>query len=105
MGRFSTKRANTLPSIVASSRASVSKAWSVTNGEREDHLNRADLHTYAPCTPCDRAPIAHGQHGVFVAYASSQGSTCVDRRLCLPEAWFSEAYAAKRARCGVPPAV
>jgi len=27
---------------VASFRESVSKAWSVTNGEREDHLNRAD---------------------------------------------------------------
>jgi hypothetical protein len=41
MGLFSTKRANTLPSMVASFRESVSKAWSVTNGEREDHLNRA----------------------------------------------------------------
>src|SRR2546428_13483603 len=40
-GLLSTKRANTLPSMVASSRESVSKAWSVTNGEQEDHLNRA----------------------------------------------------------------
>jgi hypothetical protein len=29
--------------MVASSRASVSKAWSVTNGEPEDHLNRAAI--------------------------------------------------------------
>jgi SRSO17 transposase len=35
--------------------------------------------------------IANGQHGVFVAYASSQSYTFVDRRLSLPEAWFSEA--------------
>src|SRR3977135_3142789 len=42
-GLFSTKRANTLPSMVASSRESVSKACSVTNGEREDHLNRAGV--------------------------------------------------------------
>jgi hypothetical protein len=41
MGLFSTNRSNTLPSMVASSRASVSKACSVTKGEREDHLNRA----------------------------------------------------------------
>jgi hypothetical protein len=29
--------------MVASSRESVSKAWSVTNGEREGHLNRAGI--------------------------------------------------------------
>src|SRR5713101_8549373 len=46
MGLFSTKRANTLPSMVASSRESVSKAWSVTNGEWEDHLNRAGVEPY-----------------------------------------------------------
>src|SRR6059036_1769565 len=49
--------------------------------------------------------IANGQHGVVVAYASSQGYPCVDRRWYLPEAWFSEAYAEKRARGGVPPEV
>src|SRR2546423_1085029 len=41
MGLFSTKRSNTLPSMVASSKESVSKAWSVTKGERKDNLNRA----------------------------------------------------------------
>src|SRR5215468_9325523 len=42
IGLFSTKRANTLPSMVASPRKSVSKACSVPNGEWEDHhLNRA----------------------------------------------------------------
>src|SRR5713101_5080441 len=38
--------------MVASSRESVSKAWSVTKGEREDHLNRAAprslVHTHTP---------------------------------------------------------
>lgn len=29
----------------------------------------------------------------------------MDRRWYLPEAWFSEAYADKRTRCGVPPEV
>lgn len=46
--------------------------------------------------------IANCQHGVFVAYASSRGYTFVDRRLYMPDAWFSDAYAEKRARCGVP---
>src|SRR5215471_7549833 len=45
MGLFSTKRANTLPNMVASSRVSVSKACSVTKEEREDHLNRAGVRT------------------------------------------------------------
>jgi hypothetical protein len=36
MGLFSTKRANTLPSMVASSE-SLSKGLGVTNGEWEDH--------------------------------------------------------------------
>src|SRR6266446_276587 len=48
IGLFSTKRANTLPSMVASSRESVSKAWSVTKREREDHLNRAGLLELTP---------------------------------------------------------
>jgi SRSO17 transposase len=49
--------------------------------------------------------IAHGPHGVLVASARRPGSPCVARRLSLPEAWCREADAAKRARCGVPPAV
>src|SRR5258708_5620781 len=43
MGLFSIKRSKTLPSMVASSRESVSKACSVTKGEREEHLNRAGI--------------------------------------------------------------
>src|SRR5574341_1126675 len=58
IGLFSTKRANTLPSMVASSRVSVSKACSVTNREREDHLNRAGwLHQGALAEP---SPLRDG---------------------------------------------
>ena len=39
--------------------------------------------------------IANCQQGVFVAYASSDGYTFVDRRLYLPEVWFSDEYAEK----------
>jgi SRSO17 transposase len=46
---------------------------------------------------------ANCQAGVFLAYASSRGYTLLDRRLYLPEDWASsEAFAARRKRCGVP---
>ena len=48
---------------------------------------------------------ANCQAGVFLAYASSRGYALLDRRLYLPEDWFSEAYAERRAACGVPQAV
>ena len=34
--------------------------------------------------------------------ASARGSTLVDRRRYVPEDWFTEAYRARRRRCGVP---
>ena len=40
--------------------------------------------------------------GVFAGYASRQGYALVDKRLFLPEVWFTEAYAARQARCQVP---
>ena len=43
------------------------------------------------------------QVGVFAAYASRQGYTLVDKRLFLPEGWWTEAYASRRAACQVPP--
>lgn len=49
--------------------------------------------------------VDNGQVGVFVGYASRQGYALVDKRLFLPEVWFTEAYAARRARCQVPPEV
>ena len=45
---------------------------------------------------------ANCQAGVFLAYASAQGDALLDRRLYLPEDWFSDAYADRRADCGVP---
>jgi len=36
--------------------------------------------------------------GVFAAYASRQGYALVDKRLCLPEPWFTDAYTARRTK-------
>jgi SRSO17 transposase len=46
--------------------------------------------------------VENAQVGVFAAYASRQGYALVDKRLFLPEAWFSDAYAARRRKCNVP---
>lgn len=45
---------------------------------------------------------ANCQAGVFRAYASPRGDARLDRRLYLPEEWFSDADAERRADCGVP---
>ena len=45
------------------------------------------------------------QAGMFLAYASPRGYTLLDRRLYLPEDWFSAAYADRRVACGVPDAL
>ncbi len=47
---------------------------------------------------------ANGQARVVICDASPRDYTLVDRRLYLPEKWFTPAYAGRR-RCGVPPAV
>jgi SRSO17 transposase len=39
---------------------------------------------------------------VFAAYASRQGYALVDKRLFLPEPWFSEAYQVRRTKCKLP---
>jgi SRSO17 transposase len=39
---------------------------------------------------------------VFLAYASAHGYALLDRRLYLPEAWFTDDYAERRMACGVP---
>lgn len=49
--------------------------------------------------------VANCQASVVACYASQHGYTLVDRRLYLPETWFSADYAERRARCGVPPEV
>lgn len=45
---------------------------------------------------------ANCQASVLAAYASPAGYTLVDRRLYLPERWFTPAYADRRRRCEVP---
>jgi SRSO17 transposase len=49
--------------------------------------------------------VEHCQVGVLAGYASRHGYALVDKRLFLPEAWFTETSAARRGRCGVPPEV
>jgi SRSO17 transposase len=47
--------------------------------------------------------VANCQAGVFLAYASHQGYTLLDRRLYLPKEWLEdEAYQERREACGVP---
>jgi len=46
--------------------------------------------------------VENCQVGVFAGYASRQGYALVDKRLFLPEVWWTEAYTARRSRCNVP---
>jgi SRSO17 transposase len=46
--------------------------------------------------------VENCQVGVFTGYASRQGYALVDKRLFLPEPWFTDDYASRRATCGVP---
>src|ERR687895_2350434 len=46
--------------------------------------------------------VENCQVGVFAAYASSKGYALVDKRLFLPETWFDDAHADRRAKCRVP---
>ena len=42
------------------------------------------------------------QVGVFAAYASEHGYTLVDKRLFIPEQWFTENYSRRREKCKLP---
>jgi len=53
------------------------------------------------CGPLGK--VANCQASVVACYASARGYTLVDRRLYLPEDWFTDAYLERRRRCGVPP--
>ena len=46
--------------------------------------------------------VENCQVGVFAAYAARQGYALVDKRLFLPEAWWTDAYAARRTKGPVP---
>ena len=49
--------------------------------------------------------VEKSQVGVCAGYASRHGYALVDKRLFLPEAWLTDAYAARRTRCNVPDAL
>ena len=49
--------------------------------------------------------VENCQVGVFAGYASRHGYALVDQQLFLPEVWWTDAYAARRTRCNVPPAL
>jgi SRSO17 transposase len=49
--------------------------------------------------------VENCQVGVFAGYASRHGYALVDTRLFIPEHWFGEDYASRRAKCNVPPEV
>ena len=42
------------------------------------------------------------QVGVFAAYASPHGYAFVDKRLFIPEKWFTDEYSVRRIKCGLP---
>jgi SRSO17 transposase len=49
--------------------------------------------------------VEHCQVRVCAGYASRKGYALVAKSLFLPEAWFTDAYAARRTKCQVPPAL
>jgi SRSO17 transposase len=49
--------------------------------------------------------VENCQVGVFAAYASRQGYALVDKRLFLPEAWWTDAYTTRRQKCHIPDAL
>jgi SRSO17 transposase len=46
--------------------------------------------------------VENCQVGVFAGYASRHGYALVDKRLFLPEVWWTDASAARRTQCNVP---
>jgi len=49
--------------------------------------------------------VENCQVGVFAGYASRHGYALVDKRLFVPEVWFTDAYATRRTKCKVPSAL
>lgn len=46
--------------------------------------------------------VENCQVGVFSAYASKHGYALLDKRLFLPEKWFTDEYADRRTKCNIP---
>lgn len=55
------------------------------------------------CGPLGK--VENCQVGVFAGYASRYGYALVDKRLFLPEVWWTDAYATRRTRCNMPAAL
>src|SRR4029434_1325734 len=49
--------------------------------------------------------VENCQVGVFAGYASRYGYALVDKRLFMPEAWWTDTYAGRRTTCNVPDAL
>ena len=49
--------------------------------------------------------VENCQSGVFLGYSSSKGYGLIDRRIFLPESWFSEEYHQRRQKCKIPAAM
>ena len=47
--------------------------------------------------------VENCQVGVFAAYTSVYGYALIDKRLYIPEHWFSSAYRERREKCKLPP--
>jgi SRSO17 transposase len=83
------------------------EADGVLTGEGSDFLQQGQESVGVQRQECGEVgKRAHGQAGVSWGYASRQGSTLLDRRRSVPQAWVEdEAYAERRRRGGVPAAV
>ena len=46
--------------------------------------------------------VENCQVGVFAAYASPHGYAMIDKRLFIPEKWFTDDYAPRRKKCDLP---
>jgi len=46
--------------------------------------------------------VDNSQVGVFAGYASSQGYALLDKKLFVPEAWFTDEYEERRKKCRFP---
>jgi len=50
---------------------------------------------------CSVGKVANSQIGVYLGYASRKGYSLIEGQLFMPEAWFDNEHAAKRAACGM----
>jgi SRSO17 transposase len=66
----------------------------VKKGEDSVSVARQYCHTIGKVENC--------QVGVFAAYVSEYGYALVDKRLFIPEQWFTDDYRGRREKCNLP---